>query len=340
MGYTMPGKRAWKPPTPAEAMRAVGDPGCSLAAVLSNDDGAFMPKRSPGPDDWLASTGAKDRGGQSFRQFCAAKKRCPTRERNTIYLLPLGLCDKEDLPGPRVPESATLAWCVEAWFGGIRVVTLPPMRDIAHFKQRIGDEGQVQLHCGDLHEYLKKVKPRDAFCIVGYTMVDLYPRESWNFCFGQAKAGSGTGVFSFARYSHCKSAEHFLRRCCSVLVHEIGHLFGLAHCVWFECNMNGSNHDEESDNRPMHLCPVELHKLYHSLGGKLDIHLRDRQLADFFEGVGLIDDANWYKARVEVVSSKASLQDKKQLKSKKKASSSSCIVPKKLNRSPAPKQHT
>jgi archaemetzincin len=27
-----------------------------------------------------------------------------------------------------------------------------------------------------------------------------------------------------------------------VLTHETGHLFGLAHCVYFHCVMNGSNH--------------------------------------------------------------------------------------------------
>merc|ERR1711907_607577 len=39
MGYTMPGKRAWKPPTPAEAMRAVG-------SMLSSST-VFVHIRSP-----------------------------------------------------------------------------------------------------------------------------------------------------------------------------------------------------------------------------------------------------------------------------------------------------
>jgi archaemetzincin len=32
------------------------------------------------------------------------------------------------------------------------------------------------------------------------TAVDLYPKESWNFVFGQANIVSGCGVFSFARF--------------------------------------------------------------------------------------------------------------------------------------------
>lgn len=331
-------------------MRAIGEPErATVAKALSIKDGAFTPKRAPGPDDWLADTWAKDRKGQTFMQFYTAKKRAPTRGRNTIYLLPLGIFDHKEEhsastgPALRAPDPATLTACVEAWFGGVRVATLPPMRSTRHLKQRIGEEGQVQLHCGDIHEHLKKVKPPDAFCVVGYTMVDLYPRESWNFCFGQARADTGTGIFSFARYTHCKSTTHFLRRCCSVLVHEIGHLFGLAHCVWYECNMNGSNHDEESDRRPMHLCPVELHKLYHSLGGKLDIHLRDQRLAEFFESVGLIDDANWYKARAAFISS---LPQEKSIKKKsvvvaKKAvvvAKKPLVVAKKAKKDPAPKK--
>jgi len=306
----MPRHKTWTPPGPAEAARAAGQPDRpAVAKALSTKDGAFTRKKAPGPSDWLASTGEKDRPGQSFRQFCNANKRAPTRQQNTIYLVPLGVFGgPEEQSAPmgavaRAPDPAVLADCVETWFGGMRVKTLPPITSTGHLTQRIGMEGQVQLLTGDIHDQLKKLKPKDAFCIVGYTMIDLYPRKEWNFVFGQARSDTGTGIFSFARYAHCESSAHFLRRCCSVLVHEIGHLFGLAHCVWYECNMNGSNHDEESDSRPLHLCPVELHKLYHSLGGKLDIPLRDQRLAEFFEKIGLIDDANWYKKRVAFVSS-------------------------------------
>lgn len=44
---------------------------------------------------------------------------------------------------------------------------------------------------GDLLQFLKKRKPKDAFCIVGITMIDLYPKDSWNFVFGQASLTQG-----------------------------------------------------------------------------------------------------------------------------------------------------
>ena len=45
------------------------------------------------------------------------------------------------------------------------------------------------------------------------------------------------------------------------MAHEICHLFALKHCVFFSCAMNGSNHLQESNNRPMFSCPICLHKL-------------------------------------------------------------------------------
>jgi archaemetzincin len=52
-----------------------------------------------------------------------------------------------------------------------------------------------------------------------------------------------------------------LRRTLSTASHETGHILGMAHCTAYSCLMNGSNHQEEKDRRPMHLCPVCLRKL-------------------------------------------------------------------------------
>ena len=54
----------------------------------------------------------------------------------------------------------------------------------------------------------------------------------------------------------------FLRACGKVLTHEIGHLFGIKHCIYWECRMNGANHQNEFNDQPFYICPICLHKLY------------------------------------------------------------------------------
>lgn len=50
-----------------------------------------------------------------------------------------------------------------------------------------------------------------------------------------------------------------------VMVHETGHMFGLKHCIYYSCIMNGSNHLEENNNKPMELCPVCVRKLQENI---------------------------------------------------------------------------
>jgi len=88
--------------------------------------------------------------------------------------------------------------------------------------------------------------------MIGVSITDLYPRPSSNFVFGLASLQGRTGVFSFARhddrfYSDEKYEIDYkiiLWKSIGTLVHEIGHMFGLKHCVYYECLMNGSNSSE------------------------------------------------------------------------------------------------
>jgi len=88
-----------------------------------------------------------------------------------------------------------------------------------------------------------------------------------------------------------------LRRSCKVLAHELSHMFGIKHCIYFRCLMNGSNHLAESDARPLHLCPVDLRKLRHSIG--FDVVERYRRLRDFCQAAGFTDEADWLTKRLE-----------------------------------------
>jgi archaemetzincin len=73
-------------------------------------------------------------------------------------------------------------------------------------------------------------------------------------------------------------------------------MFGLNHCIYYRCVINGFNHLEESDARPLHVCPVCLRKLHYSIG--FDICDRYRKLYRFYQKVGLDEYSNWVSNRL------------------------------------------
>ncbi len=108
---------------------------------------------------------------------------------------------------------------------------------------------------------------------------------------GQASLRDRVGVYSFARY------QGQARRSCKVIAHETSHMFGIEHCIFFRCVINGSNHLAESDARPMHLCPVDLRKLQWSVG--FDVIERYRRLRAVCERAGFTDEARWCEREIE-----------------------------------------
>jgi archaemetzincin len=143
--------------------------------------------------------------------------------------------------------------------------------------------------------------------VLAITMEDLYPDPRWNFVFGQASMRDRVGVFSFARYDPVFYGESrgsryqklLLRRSAKVLVHETAHMFSLAHCIYFKCVMNGSNHLQESDSRPLSLCPVCLCKLQSSIG--FDVATRYHRLQQFYSNVGFIFEQDWVTGRLKKI---------------------------------------
>ena len=73
-------------------------------------------------------------------------------------------------------------------------------------------------------------------------------------------------------------------------------MFGIEHCIYFRCVINGSNHLAEADARPMHLCPVDLRKLQWSVG--FDVIERYRRLRDVCQRAGFADEAKWYEREI------------------------------------------
>jgi archaemetzincin len=297
---TVVGAMNFQVPNREQRLRAIGAT-AGLSPVLQRAfDPAedFEPVPAPGPNDWLA---VHPEGGQSFEQFVRSGPNRPNKKRNILYLQALG-----EFREGETPRIAALQAYAAAYFA-MEVRALPWLDlDTENITTRRNPTtGNRQLLTTDILTALKKRMPDDAFCLLGVTMEDLYPEPSWNFVFGQASLRERVGVYSFARYDPKFYGElrgrnwatALLRRSCRVLVHEAGHMFGLAHCVYFRCVFNGSNHLAESDARPLHECPVDLRKLHYSIG--FDVPQRYASLYRFYRKVGFEDEATWTRQRLE-----------------------------------------
>jgi archaemetzincin len=209
-------------------------------------------------------------------------------------------------PKDRSPSLDLLKKFSKAYFG-MKVKLLPAQPvEKSRLTTRINPgTRKLQVLAGDVLDLLKRKLPADAYCVQAVTMEDLYPQASWNFVFGMASLRERVGVFSFARYDPAfyggtRKKDYktvLLRRSCKVLAHESGHMFGLEHCVYFSCCMNGSNHLGESDSRDVHLCPMCLRKLQHVAG--FDVVKRYEALKAVYREMGLEKEAAWVEKRLK-----------------------------------------
>lgn len=93
----------------------------------------------------------------------------------------------------------------------------------------------------------------------------------------------------------------WLSRLCKTASHELGHCFGMDHCVYYACVMQGTSCLAEDSRQPPYLCPVDLAKLLRATGG--DERKRYQALLSFCEkwdGERLFAGfAAWLRARLD-----------------------------------------
>ncbi|KAF2516555.1 Zn-dependent protease [Flavobacterium foetidum] len=262
--------------------------------TIEDNDFNLMP---PAPGEWLY--GRKEKG-QDFETFLKTKHIVPNENSNIIYIKPIG--DFTELQTRQI--ELTRAY-LEIFFQLETKVLENTSNDvIPKHARRIGQEGQEQFLAGYiLDSLLKKEKPRNRIALMALTEKDLFPKPEWNFVFGLASYTQKIGVSSIYRLQDRKLTEANFNLCLSRLLkicsHEIGHMFGLRHCVKVNCAMNGTNSLEETDTKVIRLCSVCQQKLNSSI--KYDNKKRLVELGEFFKNNNLKTEFELMKKDLESI---------------------------------------
>lgn len=101
--------------------------------------------------------------------------------------------------------------------------------------------------------------PRDAFRILGVTDVDLFI-PILTFVFGEAQLNGPAAIVSCHRldnrfYGLPENKVVLQERLIKEAVHELGHTYGLVHCLAPGCVMNSSTYVEDIDLKTERFCP-------------------------------------------------------------------------------------
>lgn len=257
----------------------------------------------PRPGDWL--TGHVE-PGQTFREYCDERPILPDLSpgqgrRRHLYIQPLGPLTKTER---RIVELAgdylDRVFGLEVRFSQDLPLTLvPPVARRLHPSS--GDEQILTSYV--LESLLVPRLPADAAALILFTASDLWPGDGWNFVFGQASLRDRVGVWSISRNGDPdESRESFslaLVRTLKVAVHETGHMFSMRHCTAYACVMAGSNSIDESDRRPLWLCPECMAKI--AWATRYDPREQHERAGSFARAHALTDEADFYERSLAVL---------------------------------------
>jgi len=261
-------------------------------------DALFQKMGEPQPGDWMA---AHPEPAQSFADYVRSGPNRPRQVRHWLVLQPLGTMT----PETRDRMETFRAFLTAYYALPVRTGGWIPMANAKSRERNLYGRTFRQYLTGDILQnmLLPRVKI-STFAVLGVTMDDLYPEESWNYVFGQAWLTHRVGVYSLVRFypefwgdERTDAAEHLgLARGLQTLVHETGHMFGVHHCQTYQCVMNGSNSLRESDARPIHLCPECLRKFRWNIG--FDVVAHYEALQAFYAAHDMKAEAEWVAKRL------------------------------------------
>lgn len=242
-------------------------------AIAKNDVTLEKPQKG----DWLFNHQERI---QSLTAYQSSSPLTPNRQLNKIYLKPIG-------------EFSALEWeqikltreYLEKFFQLNTILQSSVNSNVVPLQARRISQQHEQLLATYLRDTIVAMgRPKDAITILGISEMDLYPNDKWNFVFGMASYGKGLAVNSIYRFHQKpltnKQFNLSLERLLKTASHEIGHMFGLIHCIEANCLMNGTNSLAETDKSIARLCSKCQRKLNSNL--KYDNRKRLKELAAFF----------------------------------------------------------
>lgn len=120
------------------------------------------------------------------------------------------------------------------------------------------DPARRQYDGNKLLKQVESIAPVDHIKALGLFRVDLYI-PILTYIFGQAYFNGRTGIASIYRlrneqYGIKKDDALLLERLSKVVIHELGHTFGLIHCHVPDCVMRSSTYVEDIDQKNNRFC--------------------------------------------------------------------------------------
>ena len=115
-----------------------------------------------------------------------------------------------------------------------------------------------QVDAEALLKHLEEVRIAPGNILVGMTLRDLGIRI-FTFVFGQARHKGSAALVSLARlkpefYGLAPDSDLTLRRAVTEILHELGHIAGLTHCIDFNCLMHFATDVQSIDLRGTSYC--------------------------------------------------------------------------------------
>lgn len=133
-------------------------------------------------------------------------------------------------------------------------------------KSRKGNFGK-QFSANQIFDSLMIPKlPKNCLSFLAITNEDIYPNESFNYCFGKARFGPNVAVVSIKRFAnnaqYANNKVGFQEAFLKTISHEIGHNLKLKHCTLNVCIMNAVQTTEQALKLNKQFCNLCRRKIY------------------------------------------------------------------------------